>query len=153
MRGGKPKPTHLKLIEGNRGRRPLNKREPKCVGDLCSPPDWFNQSQKDGWNYAISNAPKGMLKLLDRSTLTAWVIAEDLHRQATLAVTENGLVVSSPDKGVPMQNPYLAIINRQAVIMLKAASDLGFTPSSRSRVKVDVDDGEEDQDSKDYNLG
>ena len=153
MRGGKPKPTHLKLIEGNRGRRPLNKREPKCVGDLASPPAWFNQSQRDGWNYAISNSPRGMLKLLDRSTLTAWVIAEDLHRQATLAVTENGLVVRSPDKGVPMQNPYLAIINRQALIMLKAASDLGFTPSSRSRVKVDVDDGEEDKDTKDYNLG
>ena len=25
--GTKPKPTHLKLIEGNRGKRPLNRKE------------------------------------------------------------------------------------------------------------------------------
>ena len=28
MRGRKPKPTRLKVIDGNPGRRPLNKREP-----------------------------------------------------------------------------------------------------------------------------
>jgi hypothetical protein len=29
MRGRKPKPTHLKLLEGNPGRRPLNTGEPR----------------------------------------------------------------------------------------------------------------------------
>ena len=32
MRGKKPKPTHLKLITGNPGKRPLNEAEPKPEG-------------------------------------------------------------------------------------------------------------------------
>ena len=152
---GKCKPTFLKILEGNRGKRPLNLLEPKPVGNLKEPPEWFSESQKEGWNYAIENSPKGLLKRLDRSALVAWVVAEDLHRQATLKVVEKGLVVSSPDKGIPMQNPYLAIINRQAVIMLKAASDMGFTPTARVKIKVDPNDIEkEEQDTiaKQYNL-
>lgn len=115
----------------------MNKREPKPVGDLVEAPDWMTESQRAGWSYAIANAPCGMLKLLDRSVLAVWVIAEDLHRQASMAVAKFGMLTKSPTKGEPMQNPYMAVINRQAVIMLKAASELGFTPSSRSRISVE----------------
>jgi hypothetical protein len=34
----------------------------------------------------------------------------------------------------PTQSPYLPVINRQALIMLKAASERGFTPVSRPRI-------------------
>lgn len=136
MRGAKPKPTHLKLLAGNPGKRPVNVNEPKPRGDLSEAPDWLSDTQKESWAYAIDNAPAGMLKRLDRSALTAFIVAEDLHRQASIAVAKFGLVTKSPLKGEPMQNPYLAIINRQAQIMLKAAAELGFTPSSRSRVEV-----------------
>lgn len=136
MRGAKPKPTHLKLIEGNPGKRKLNRNEPKPQGDLCDAPDWLTEEQKAGWSYAISNAPAGLMKRLDRAALTAFVVAEDMHRQASVAVGKFGLITKSPSKGEPMQNPYLPIINRQAQIMLKAAAELGFTPSSRSRVEI-----------------
>jgi P27 family predicted phage terminase small subunit len=136
VRGAKPKPTHLKLLAGNPGKRPLNRNEPKPQGDLHDAPDWLTDEQKAGWTYAIANAPAGLMKRLDRSALTAFVVAEDLHRQATVAVGKFGLITKSPSKGEPMQNPYLPIINRQAQIMLKAAAELGFTPSSRSRVEI-----------------
>ena len=136
MRGAKPKPTHLKLIEGNPGKRRLNRNEPKPQGDLCDAPDWLTEEQKAGWTYAIANAPAGLMKRLDRAALTAFVVAEDMHRQASVAVGKFGLITKSPSKGEPMQNPYLPIINRQAQIMLKAAAELGFTPSSRSRVEI-----------------
>lgn len=136
MKGRKPKPTHLKLIEGNAGKRALNKKEPFPQGNLHEAPEWFTEDQKTGWAYAIANSPCGLLKLLDRSALTVWVVAEDMHRQATVAVGKFGLITKSPSKGEPMQNPYLPIINRQAQIMMKAAAELGFTPSSRSRVEI-----------------
>lgn len=137
MKGRKPKPTHLKLVAGNPGKRPINKNEPKPVGDLFDAPEWLTESQREGWAYAIANSPRGLLKKLDRSALTVWVVAEDLHRQATIAVGKFGLITKSKDKGEPMQNPYLPIINRQAQIMLKAASEIGFSPSSRSRVQIE----------------
>jgi len=40
--------------------------------------------------------------------------------------------------GVPMQSPYLAIANKQAQIMTKAATETGFTPESRSRITLPV---------------
>lgn len=140
MRGAKPKPTHLKLLAGNPGKRPLNQNEPQPQGNLHEAPQWLTEDQKAGWAYAIANAPAGMLKRLDRSAMTAFVVAEDLHRQASIAVGKFGLITKSPAKGEPMQNPYLPIINRQAQIMLKAAAELGFTPSSRSRVIMDPND-------------
>ena len=145
MRGRKPTPTHLKLLRGNPGKRAINTHEPKPAGDLFEAPEWMSDEQKAGWSYAIAWAPRHLLKMLDRSTLTAWVIAEDLHRQAAVQVQRYGLITKSPVKGEPMQNPYLAVINRQAQIMLKAASELGFTPASRSRVAMT--DGNEDDEN------
>jgi P27 family predicted phage terminase small subunit len=134
MRGRKPKPTHLKILDGTVKEFP--KSEPLPIGELDLAPDWMSEEQKSSWEYAIAHAPEGLLKKLDRSILAAWVIAEDLHRQATMEVNEHGLVTKSPVKGDPMQNPYLSIANRQAQIMMKAGSELGFTPSSRSRVSI-----------------
>ena len=69
MRGRKPTPTHLKLVKGNPGKRPMNANEPVAVGDLFYPPDWFNDEQKEEWAYAIQHAPLGMLKKIERATL------------------------------------------------------------------------------------
>ncbi len=66
MRGRKPVPTYLKVIRGNPGKRPLNENEPVPDGALADPPEWMSESQKAGWNYAIENAPAGLLKKLDR---------------------------------------------------------------------------------------
>ena len=97
----------------------------------------MSESQKQGWAYAIENAPDGLLKKLDRSILVAWVVAEDLHRQASMMLEKFGILTKTPNTGQPMQSPYLPIVNRQAFIMLKAAEQLGFTPAARSRVQVD----------------
>lgn len=136
MKGRKPKPTHLRLLDGNAGKRSIPDTAPEPSGDLDAAPEWMTDEQRAGWVYAIEHAPAGLLKRLDRSALTVWVIAEDLHRQATRAVGKFGLITKSPNKGEPMQNPYLPIINKQAQIMLKAAAELGFTPSSRGRVEL-----------------
>lgn len=106
--------------------------EPVAVGALEDPPEWLTESQKKGWRYALEHAPAGVLARIDRAVLCVWVVAEDLHRQAVLKVADN-LIVKSPRAGEPIQNPYLAVVNKQAQIMLKAASELGFSPASRPR--------------------
>jgi len=68
--------------------------------------------------------------------LCTWVVAEDLHRQAVQVVNRSGMIIKSPVKGDPMQNPWLAIVNRQATLMMKAASEMGFSPTSRNRVSI-----------------
>jgi phage terminase small subunit len=44
-------------------------------------------------------------------------------------------MVKSPS-GYPMQSPYVSIANRQAEIMMRIASEFGFTPANRSRIST-----------------
>jgi len=71
---------------------------------------------------------------MDKGLMANWVIASDTHREACEKAQKMGLIIKSPNKGIPMQNPYLPIINRQAEIMMRAASELGFSPTSRTRL-------------------
>jgi P27 family predicted phage terminase small subunit len=133
--GRKPKPTQLKVVQGTLRQSRVNKREPKVSGDLLTAPAHLSDAQREIWDYAIANAPKGLLKRLDLSVLETWVVACVFHRDAVKQVTENGQVVTSPN-GYPIVNPYLSNANKQALIMMKAASEMGFTPASRSRIVV-----------------
>jgi len=136
MRGRKPTPSHLKVLRGNPGKRALNHNEPIPVGDLADPPAWMSETQRSGWNYAIEHAPAGLLRKLDRSVLTVWVVAEELHRRASEQVEKFGILTKAPHTGLPIQSPFLPVLNRQAGVMLKCAAELGFTPASRSRIQL-----------------
>jgi P27 family predicted phage terminase small subunit len=46
-------------------------------------------------------------------------------------------MVKSPS-GYPVQSPYVSIANRQTEIMMRIASEFGFTPASRSRISAPV---------------
>jgi P27 family predicted phage terminase small subunit len=134
MRGRKPTPAELQDLRGNPGRRSTAKKTPRAAGELAEAPDWLDAEQRAGWAYALAHAPKGVLKRIDRGAMTVWVLAESLHRKAALEVMRYGLVVKAPKTDQPMQSPFLAIVNRQGLIMLKAAAELGFTPASRPRL-------------------
>jgi phage terminase small subunit len=42
------------------------------------------------------------------------------------------------ERGYPIQSPYVSIANRQAEIMMRIASEFGFTPASRSRISTPI---------------
>lgn len=128
----------MRVLDGHAGKRPINGQEPIPEGKLEDrpPPEGLSDAQKQIWRQAIKSAPPGMLRHLDESVLEVWVVACERHRDASKRVAELGSLLKGKS-GVPYQNPYLAIMNKQAAILLKAAAELGFTPSSRSRVKVE----------------
>jgi P27 family predicted phage terminase small subunit len=51
------------------------------------------------------------------------------------SIERYGTMVKSPN-GYPMQSPYVAVANKQVEIMVRIASELGMTPSSRTRIRV-----------------
>ena len=75
----------------------------------------------------------GLVTELDRAALAAYCGAYALWSEATEAIQKYGAMVKSPT-GYPIQSPYVAIANRQAEIMMRIASEFGFTPASRSRI-------------------
>lgn len=132
--GRKPKPLALRLLDGGAGHRPLPTEDIDAPGDLShdQPPSWLNAEQKDCWRHAIASAPPGLLRSLDRALLTVWVVAEQMHCEAARAVEKYGMVIKGRN-GVPMRSPYLTIKDKQAEIIARTESALGFSPTSRTR--------------------
>jgi P27 family predicted phage terminase small subunit len=137
MPGPRKKPTVLEELHGRPGHRKRNPLEPKPGGDLLTPPAWLSKAQREEWRYIVENSVPGLLTSVDRANLTAYVVAACLHRQAARELEKaDGLVVAIGEKGAQQQHPLISIINRQALIMIKAAAEMGFTPASRTRVSA-----------------
>ena len=76
-----------------------------------------------------------ILTQLDRAALAAYCGAYAMWAEATESIQKYGTMVKSPT-GYPVQSPYVSIANRQAEIMMRIASEFGFTPASRSRIST-----------------
>jgi P27 family predicted phage terminase small subunit len=136
MRGRRPKPTRMKVLTGNPGKRPLNENEPRPDVAIPDCPTELGPVAKREWERLVGDLAK--LKLMtnfDRAMLAAYCGAYALWAEATEAIQKYGTMIKSPS-GYPVQSPYVAIANRQAEIMMRIASEFGFTPASRSRIST-----------------
>jgi P27 family predicted phage terminase small subunit len=134
MRGRRPKPTRLKLLTGNPGKRPLNEREPEPEPSVPDCPPELGPVARREWDRLVGELSKlRILTNLDRAALASYCGAYGLWAEAMEQIQKYGAMVKSPS-GYPQQSPYLAIANRQAEIMMRIASEFGFTPASRSRI-------------------
>lgn len=129
--GRKPAPLVLKELHGNPGKRALPVDEPEGVGDLWSPPAYMDDEQRAQWHYAVDHAPPGLLTGTDRDILAAWCNACVEYARAVLEVRKIGQVVKTKG-GNAIQNPFMGIMNRQAMLMVKLGSELGFSPAARA---------------------
>lgn len=136
MRGRKPDPTKVKVMKGNPGKRPLNKDEPQPEGTLKEPPEWFDKEHKEVWNRALSCCPKGLMRKLDWSVLEVWVCAYIQHKEAAELLRSEPYLVETVNGGV-RANPLVAIQRTAAQTLIKTAEQMGFTPSSRSRIVLE----------------
>jgi P27 family predicted phage terminase small subunit len=134
MRGRRPKPTRIKVLTGNPGKRPLNVNEPRPEPKVPDCPPELGPVARREWDRLVAELAKlHLLTTLDRSALAAYCGAYALWAEATEAIQKYGTMVKSPS-GYPQQSPYVAVANRQAEIMMRIASEFGFTPASRGRI-------------------
>jgi P27 family predicted phage terminase small subunit len=125
--------------------------EPEAVGDLPpEPPGWMSEGQQAGWRHAVEHAPRGILKAIDCGMLAVWVEAEERHRTAAMmqAQLDRGTklpLLTMTKDGTAVASPYLGIMNRAAAIMVKAASELGFSPAARPRLVRVMDEPSDEQ--------
>jgi len=134
--GPSPKPTVLKVIQGNPGRKPLNKAEPKPNSVALECPSELSDDAKAEWNRLYPYLFRtGLLTEADLTAFSAycqtygrWIVAE------RALATEGELLTT--DKGNIVQNPRLWVANKALDQMYKFMSEFGLTPASRSRVKA-----------------
>ena len=142
--GRKPKPTHLKLLAGNPGKRKLNASEPKPRASIPRCPAHLSPEAKAEWKRMARRLHSlGLLTELDGAALAIYCQAYGRWVAAEQKLTEFGPVIKSPG-GMPMQSPFLAIANKAMEQVRSLMTEFGMTPSSRSRINVQLQDDEDD---------
>ena len=141
MAGRRPKPTALKKITGNPGKRSLNTREPEPDLNIPDCPEHLDDVARQEWA-RIAPQLHGMkvLARVDRAALAAYCQAWSRWVDAEVNLRKYGAVIKTP-KGYPIQNPYLGIANTAIDLMRKFLTEFGMTPSSRSRISTVAEQG------------
>lgn len=134
--GRPPKPTALKELAGNPGKRPLNQREPKPTVKAPSCPSYVQGEGRKEWRrVARLLVQLRVLTEADRSALAMYCMAYSRWVEAEAKIREEGMIVVSSN-GYVRQNPYVLIAGEAMRQMRGLLSDFGMTPSSRAKVQV-----------------
>lgn len=152
---GRPKPTKLKLIEGNPGKRKLPKNEVDPVSCLPSPPEHLDEYAKEEWaRLADGMHAIGILYAVDVATFAAYCTSYSIWRRANeerkKRIEKNGQLSGLIDvarTGGAIQNILVGISNKAAADMVMYAKEFGMTPQARARL------GEVNTGSKDSKFG
>lgn len=145
MVGRKPKPTALKRLQGNPGKRPLNDREPKPprARSVRVPK---GRLPADGQRLWRALAPvlqeMGVLSEGDLPALEMLCLHYSVARDAVTMLEEDGLTVDTVQGGVK-KHPAAAVLVENSRLLRAYLSDFGLTPASRVRLKVDPDEKEQ----------
>lgn len=135
MAGRPRKPTAVKKLQGTLQKCRANLAEPTPQNDLkaMTPPEYLTDSAKEIWAFALSQAPEGMLSTLDFGIFSEWAVVYDQFLTISESIKKGGTLRRETD-GELVPSPLLSKLHSTITLLRGLQSDLGFTPSSRSRV-------------------
>ena len=134
-------PTHLRLLRGNPGKRPVRAEpEPPVPDKPPEPPVFLSEDAvNEWWRVAPELHALGLLTVIDVMPLAAyceayahWIAAE---RMMAKDPETKGLTVTG-SSGSHMANPLVKIARSAAADMVRFAGEFGMTPRARSYLDV-----------------
>lgn len=134
----KPKPTRMKILEGNPGRRPLPKNEvsPKVTEKIPRPPSHLSRAAKKEWKSISEKLNNlGLLTELDVTALALYCQAYSRWVEAEEKLALTGLVVRTTNGNI-INSPYVNIASASMKECHKFLVEFGMTPSSRTKVSA-----------------
>jgi P27 family predicted phage terminase small subunit len=153
MKGSKPKPSHLKLVTANPGRRKLNAAEPKVERSRPSAPVHMSDKARETWDYVTGLLDRmGILTEVDATALEMLceAYADFLSASAVLQAQGSDFYETKNQSGSTMWRAHPALAKKQdADRRIRGwLAEFGMTPSARSRVKADAEAKQEDAAAK-----
>jgi P27 family predicted phage terminase small subunit len=142
MRGPPPKPTYLRILEGNPSKRPLNRNEPQPPPVETLDPPWYlsgDAAAAAEWRRIASGlCAMRLLTIADIHALAAYCVAYSrwlASEEALASFRANdpvtyGLLVGGKT------NPLVYVARNAAADMLRFAHEFGLTPAARTRISV-----------------
>lgn len=134
--GRPPKPTAVKKLAGNPGKRPLNEAEPDFRKYRNAPPAPASLDEIGAakWKVIASElTAQGILASTDLHNLEAFCEAYSRWHQAAEIVKRDGITYID-DNGYPKKHPANTIAAEAIRAMVTLGGSLGLDPSSRSRL-------------------
>jgi phage terminase small subunit len=99
MKGRPNTPTHLRAIEGNRGKRSLDTLEPEVPVIDGDAPAYLEGAALEMWNTLLPLLVKHVgLTVLDRPKLEMYCASYGRYRLATMALTKDGVTTRRPTR-------------------------------------------------------
>ena len=136
MAGRPPKPTKLKILQGNPGKRALPHAEPQPTIGIPTRPGWLSPEAKREWTRVVGElAELGLLATIDRALISAYCQCWAMYVAAVKAIDEHGMTFETPN-GYIAQRPEVAIATRNLEKMNQLSAKFGFTPSDRSKMAM-----------------
>lgn len=135
------KPTKLRILEGNRSRRPLPKNEvqPSTSSSTARPPSYLKGVARTEWKrVATELLDKGLLTDVDRAVLEAYCTTYANYREALDKVNELG-AIQVTQTGYQQLSGWMSVLSKCRQDLVRYASQFGMSPSSRAGLTVDVD--------------
>lgn len=153
MRGRPSKPTALKALEGNAGHRSLDERgdEPAPAPGVGAPPAWLGKVAKQKWFELVAQmgVVHGWLTEADHDLLTLYCSAWARFVEAEVEIPKLRKRQASPRTTGEERGQILNEINlytgqrKQAEKDMKTTrNELGLSPSSRTRIRINPGQGE-----------
>jgi len=138
MRGRKPKPSHLKLVQGDPGKRGVAGTEPKPEVKTIAPPAWLPDPAKTEWRRIMPELVRwGLMTVLDVGALAGYCAAYAQFRKAQMAINKKGAIYESQSRLGKMfrVRPEITVMNEALRQMRGFAAEFGLTPAARVRLK------------------
>lgn len=143
----KAKPTKIKILEGNRGKRPLNKNEPDPIlanDNEMAPPGWLLDEAKTEWERIVPELARlGLFTKIDRTALVGYCQSWARYVEAEKFLSNHATTFET-DKGYIAQVPQVSIAQKYLKLCHTLMTEFGFTPSSRGRMQLPGDLKDED---------
>ncbi len=134
-RGRPRKPTRLKVLEGNPGRRPLNRDEPQYAATVKKPAD-LTPTASEWWDLVVPQLVRvGLAQAVDAPSLT--LLAEDFSawkRASAMYVSESPVVARGST--ILVSNPLLRAVKDFGAAYRQGAAAYGLTAQSRSTLSI-----------------
>jgi len=138
-RGRKPKPTAVRLIDGNPGKRGFNPDEPVPPEGMPTCPSHLSDAAVFEWDrLARVLFDMGVLTMIDRAAFAAYCQVYGRWVEAEERLQLTPLLLKAPS-GYVQQSPWLSVANKQLELMARYLAEFGLTPASRSRIIVHDD--------------
>lgn len=136
LRGPIPMPTSVRILRGNRGKRPVNSSEPQPERKAPVCPEHLDAEAKKEWKRLCKLLLKmNVLTEADGMALACLCQAWSTLRKAQTRLNETGMLFKTPS-GYVQQSPLVSIVGTCIDTITKLGQEFGLTPAARGRLEI-----------------